>query len=248
MVGESVVSRAAVSATVSTAFCQTEVEEFDRTVRPDLDVLRLQIAMDDARGVRRLEPVGDLARDPEGVIDFQPACELTRLAVAISGRNEAVERHSLDQLHHERRCAGRALQPVDLGDVRMIEGGQHFCLTLESQQPIRIAGERWRQDFEGDIAFQVQVGRQVDLAHAPFAQQRANSVGTDGVADHGAVPRPCGDPRRAGHGSVRGTVLGPHCVPSSSVIEGHLIRRRVRIRIWIGIEQVLRALGRPVRA
>ncbi len=48
-------------------FCQSEVEHLDRAVRPDLDVGRLQIPMDDAPLVRGLEGVGDLPRDGEGV-------------------------------------------------------------------------------------------------------------------------------------------------------------------------------------
>ena len=48
---------------------ETEVEHLHRAVGADLDVGRLQIAMDDALLVRRLERVGDLARDRQRVGD-----------------------------------------------------------------------------------------------------------------------------------------------------------------------------------
>ena len=42
---------------------QPEVQHFDRTVAGDLDIRRLEVAMDNALLVRRFERLGDLARD-----------------------------------------------------------------------------------------------------------------------------------------------------------------------------------------
>src|SRR5688572_7587564 len=49
-----------------------EVENFDRAVRTQLDVLRLQIAMNDARLVRGLECRRDLTGDRERLVNGDP--------------------------------------------------------------------------------------------------------------------------------------------------------------------------------
>ena len=50
-------------------FRQAEVQQLYGAVRPQLDVRRLQIAVNDAPLVRRLEPFGDLSRDRDGFGD-----------------------------------------------------------------------------------------------------------------------------------------------------------------------------------
>jgi hypothetical protein len=50
-------------------FRQPEIEHLHRAVGPDLDVGRLQIAMDDAVFVRGLERVGDLLRNREDFVE-----------------------------------------------------------------------------------------------------------------------------------------------------------------------------------
>ena len=68
---------------------------------------------------------------------------------------------------------------MDLGDVRMIERREHFGFALEACQAIRVAGHRGRQCFDRDLAFQVRVGRTVDLAHSAFAKERGHFVGAE---------------------------------------------------------------------
>ena len=52
---------------------EPEVEHLDRAVGPQLDVGRLQIAMDDALLVRRFERLRDLLRDRQGLIERESA-------------------------------------------------------------------------------------------------------------------------------------------------------------------------------
>ena len=51
---------------------ETEVQHLHRAVRRDLDVRRLQVAMDDAALVGEVERPCDLSRDVQGVIYFRP--------------------------------------------------------------------------------------------------------------------------------------------------------------------------------
>ena len=76
---------------------QPEVEHLHRAVRRDLDVRRLQIAMDDALLVRGFERLGDLPRD--------------RADASSSGtgpaRNRSASVVAFDELQHERADAVR---------------------------------------------------------------------------------------------------------------------------------------------
>ena len=49
-------------------FSQSEVEDFDRAVGKNLDVPRLQVAVDDSFFVRRFKRVRDLPRDANGLV------------------------------------------------------------------------------------------------------------------------------------------------------------------------------------
>ena len=86
--------------------------------------------MDDALLVRRVERLGDLARDRERLGDRQrPALE------AIG------QRRPLDQLEDQRRHAIGFLQPVDRADVRMIERGQQARFAREAGAALGVGGE-----------------------------------------------------------------------------------------------------------
>jgi hypothetical protein len=50
-------------------FREPEVENLDVSVGGDLDVPGLEITMDDAAIVRRLQPIGQLTRDPKDLIE-----------------------------------------------------------------------------------------------------------------------------------------------------------------------------------
>jgi hypothetical protein len=52
-------------------FGKSEIQDLDRAVGRDQDIRRLEIAMDHATLVGRLEPVGDLARDADRFVDRQ---------------------------------------------------------------------------------------------------------------------------------------------------------------------------------
>ena len=81
---------------------ETEVEHLHHAVRRDLDVRRLQIAVDDAFLVRRLERLGDLPRDRAAPrrAAIGPRCEC-----------RAGQRLALDQLEHERADAVASSRP-----------------------------------------------------------------------------------------------------------------------------------------
>ena len=90
--------------------------------------------MDDALLVRRLQRFSDLFRDQ------QCLAERDR-----SMRDPLRKILAVDELHHEGLDAVAVFQSVDCRNVRMIQGGEDFGLTLKPCEPIVVAGNRERQ-------------------------------------------------------------------------------------------------------
>jgi hypothetical protein len=115
--------------------------------------------MDDAQFVGGLEGVGNLSRDVDGLVDRE------------RGVLEALgERRSFDQLEDERLNAAGLREAVNARNVRVIEGGEHLRLTLESRQSIRLARHAFWESLDGDVAMQLGVAGPIDFAHSAFAQ------------------------------------------------------------------------------
>ena len=89
---------------------QAKVQEPHPAVRRDLDVGRLQIAMDDAPRVGSLESNRDVARDSNGVSNSHRA-----------GGQRLGEGDPRHELHDEELQIAHPLQAVDARDARMIQ-------------------------------------------------------------------------------------------------------------------------------
>ena len=153
------------------AFASPKSRTLTDAVRRALHVGRLQVPMDDALLVRRLERVGDLARDLERLVDGHGTL-----------RDPLRESLAFDELQHEPAHAARLLEPVNVRDVGMIEGGQHLGLALEAREPFGIRGERLREDLDRDVASELRVLRPVNLSHASRAERREDLVGSEARA------------------------------------------------------------------
>ena len=80
------------------------------------------------------------------------------------------QRRSLDELQDERGFPIGVFQPVNGGDVGMVQRGEELRFALEAGQPIGIAGEEVGQDLERDVAPEPRVAGAKHLAHAPGAE------------------------------------------------------------------------------
>ena len=113
---------------------EAEVEDLQQPVGSDHQVLRLQVAVDDAGAVGPRQAVGELGAEVEQLGDGQrPA------------RETAPQRLALDVLHDHvvlARLAGRLADVVDLDDVRVVEGGGGAGLPVEPVQQLGIGAER----------------------------------------------------------------------------------------------------------
>ena len=93
-------------------FGKTEVEDFDAAVRIDHDVRWLQVAVDNARGVRCGERISDLRADTQRV----------REAHAFA-RDQVVEGLAFDQFHDDEGLAVMLANFVNRDDVGVIQAG-----------------------------------------------------------------------------------------------------------------------------
>lgn len=107
--------------------------------------------MSDAFFVRVFERVSDLRCDLPGLLEGQ----------------RPLGRFAFHQFH----CQGAVFDPIDLGDVRVIQRSQDLGLALEPGHAGRIAFEGFRQNFQRDLALQFGVAGAIHLAHASGAEQ-----------------------------------------------------------------------------
>ena len=160
---------------------QAEVQHFDRAVGSQLDVRRLEIAVNDPHLVRGFERLGDLPRDGHGLVQWY------RPVVQPIG-----ERGPFDQLQDQRLDAVRFFETVDRADVRMIERCENVGFALEAREPVGIDGEELRKDLERDVAIELCVARTIDLAHAAGADSANDLVRASRVPlERLATVEPC---------------------------------------------------------
>ena len=109
--------------------------------------------------------VGDLLRDRRRLRDRQRAA-----------RDQCREVVAVDELHDERARASRLLEPVDRGDVRMLELREQLRFALEPRQTLGIRHECRGQHLDRDVALELRIGRAIDLAHPARAQLSGDFV------------------------------------------------------------------------
>lgn len=136
-----------------------------------LHVGRLQIPVDDARAVRGIERVGDLAGDSQGFVERQCAVRESRREVL-----------AFDKFHHDGPEAVDGFHAVDLRDARVVQGSQRPGFTIEADQALGIAGELRRQQFQRDRTIECRVVREIDLTHPTRTDPRDHVVPAESAA------------------------------------------------------------------
>ena len=129
------------------------------------DVLRLQIAVDDALAVGVVERAGDRRRDAHGLIDRE----------LLLADEAGAERLALDVRHHIEEHLARRAGIEERQQVGMLEIRGDLDLGLE---PIDTddRAEVGAQDLERDAAIVANVPGQINLGHAAFADEAFDRV------------------------------------------------------------------------
>ena len=86
------------------------------------------------------------------------------------------QRLALDALHDDERGALDLLERVDRRDIRVVELRRRLGLPPEHLQPLGVVRDRLREHFDRDLAVQLGVAREINLAHSTLADGRENLV------------------------------------------------------------------------
>ena len=96
--------------------------------------------------------------------------------------DEVRERGSIDQFEHECLLGAGILEPVNGGDVGMIQRRQHLRFAFEACQAVSVESELVWQDFQRNVTIQLGVPGTVHLTHGPRAKRLQHLVRPDATA------------------------------------------------------------------
>ena len=143
-----------------------EISDLDHVVVRDHDVLRFDVPVDDAMGVRVLQCLTDL----RGVVQRLDGAEYTML------RHALLERLAFDKLHDDILRLPAVADIVDRDDIRLREHGDRVCLRLEAVFQLSVRRHFITQDLDGDIAVQLVAHGLVNDRHAAAADDLQDLV------------------------------------------------------------------------
>ena len=156
---------------------QAEVHELRLAALREHDVRRLDVAVDDAGGVRGAER----ARDLDGVVERLRDRKQLLL-------QEPVEGGAVDVLHDDEVAIGSfggvPVDVVDRDDVGVVEGRGGPRLAGEAFPPPAAGGGVGVHDLDGHGAIEARVAGAIDDSHPSFAQLLEDLVVGDVPADH----------------------------------------------------------------
>jgi hypothetical protein len=139
----------------------------------DKNVGRFDVAMDDSLGVSGIQCIGNLNRQAEQNIDID------RLSC-----NTMFQRHTIEKFHSEERLAIVLANIANRTDIRVIQRRCSLRLALEAGQCLRVTGNFFWQELEGNKTVKPVVLGLVDHAHTATTEFFDDAVVRDGLADH----------------------------------------------------------------
>jgi hypothetical protein len=136
------------------------------------------MTLDDARVVRKVERVQQLAHDPHAF-----------LPVELPARGQSgLQLIAADELHDEVGDVAFFAKVVDLDDVRVIEPGHSVRLAHESHREILgglLVELADQNGLDRHLAVKLGIERLVDDAHRPLAEDTLELVTTEGLRSGG---------------------------------------------------------------
>ena len=155
----------------------TEVCHLDLPVPKQHNVLRLDVAVDDALGMRMLQSAQDLLGDADGLAQGKHA-----LLVHILPK-----RDTLDALHHDILDIVAHRNVANRHDVRVAEHGDCAALVDDALDCLRIVGNVVPQHFHGDRPMHDQIDRLENHSHAAHADHLGDLISPIEDAAHISV-------------------------------------------------------------
>ena len=145
---------------VPNQFRQPEIRHLHAPAAVEQNVLRLDVAVDDALVVGELQRVANLRHDGQ---------RLARRNAA--GVEQLPQVHAVHEFHEEIKQAVRPAEFVNRHDAGMIELRQRLGFAGEAFGKRGVVADAGRQNFQRDDAVQFLLPRLVNRAHAALADE-----------------------------------------------------------------------------
>ena len=152
--------------------CQTEIQYLGVAALGDKYVRRLDVAMNDSLGVRRIERVRNL--NPQ----LQHLLKRQRLA-----GNAVLQCGAFHEFHGDETASAIFRDFVDGADVWMIERRGCLGFALEAAECLRVFGYVVGQEFESDEPAELYIFGLVNHAHTAATELFDNAVVRDGLPE-----------------------------------------------------------------
>src|ERR1700728_2389481 len=161
---------------------QAKIQNFRLAALDQKNIRGLDVAVDDALRVRRIQTVCDLNAGFEELRYFDGL-----------PFDAVLQSFPFQQFHGDKRPAFEFSNVVDGTDVRMIERGCSARFAAESFDRLGIVGNIVRKEFQCNVAAQARVFRFIDNAHSPAAQFFQDAVVGNSATYIGGLiwHRPC---------------------------------------------------------
>jgi hypothetical protein len=137
------------------------------------NVRRLDVAVDDAFGMRGIERVGNFDSERENQFRFQR-----------TPGDAVLQRHAVEILHGDEVLTLPLVNLEDHADIGVVQRRSGLCFALEAGMSLRVLGDFIGQEFQGDEAMQLHVLGFIDDTHPPAAEFFDDPVVGDGLVDH----------------------------------------------------------------
>ena len=174
-------------------FSETEIENPDAPVVANHDVVGLHVAVGDPLFVRRCHRICKRDRNLEKLVQ--------RKSVFLDKLGEGF---AVNELHREEVDACLFFDREDLNDVGVIERRDSLGFALEPRSTLVAFGQLGRENFESDLAVELGVLGQVDLALYARADLFKDVVVGEGLADHLRLRRNSTRSANCGQSGARG--------------------------------------------
>ncbi len=165
---------------------QSEVQHLGMTALGDENVGGLDVAVNDALGMRGVERIGNLDREREQRVHLQR-----------TPGDHVLQSHAVQIFHGDERLAILLADVVNGADVGMVQRRSRLRLALKAAECLGILGHFIGQKLECDKTMQPRVFRFVNHTHPAAAKLVDNAVMRNGLADHGFANPKAGE-RRCG--------------------------------------------------
>ena len=152
---------------------QSKVQNLGVTTLCDEDVRRLDVAVDDAFGMRGIEGIGNLDGERENQFRFQR-----------TPSDAMLQRHAVEILHDDEVLTFALVNLEDHADVGVVQCRCRLGFALEAAESVRIFSNFIRQELERDKATKFDILGLVYHTHPATAELLDDAIVRDGLADH----------------------------------------------------------------